>query len=94
MRTKDDIIKSQVTELFKAQDFYHVILHASKVREKLGNLGCFKSIGIYIDTSQGPDATPEGVEVGLYNYTLIQQKISNFSDLITFSSLINRSFRN
>ena len=63
MRTKDDIIQSQVTELFKAQDFYDVILRASKVREKLGTLGCFKNIGIYIDTSQGPDATPEGVEV-------------------------------
>ncbi|XP_012152806.1 sorting and assembly machinery component 50 homolog isoform X2 [Megachile rotundata] len=62
-RTKDDIIKSQVTELFKAKDFYEVLLRASRVKEKLRSLGCFKNIGIFIDTSQGPDATPEGVEV-------------------------------
>ncbi|KOC60825.1 Sorting and assembly machinery component 50 like protein, partial [Habropoda laboriosa] len=63
MRTKDDIIKSQVTELFKAQNFYEVIQHAYNVREKLQNLGCFGNVGIFIDTSQGPRATPEGVEV-------------------------------
>lgn len=81
MRTKDDIIKSQVTDLFKAKDFQEVIIRSYKVREKLDSLGCFRHIGIYIDTSQGPEATPDGVEVGLYNYTLIQQRISNFSDL-------------
>ncbi|KAF3425388.1 hypothetical protein E2986_02576 [Frieseomelitta varia] len=63
IRTKDDIIKAQVTELFKAQDFYDIIIHAYKVREKLQGLGCFGNIGIYIDTSHGPHATPEGVEV-------------------------------
>lgn len=77
-RTKDDIVKSQVTDLFKAKDFQDVIIRAYKVREKLEALGCFRRIGIYIDTSQGPEATPDGVEVGLYNYTLIQQRISNF----------------
>ncbi|XP_076754612.1 sorting and assembly machinery component 50 homolog A [Xylocopa sonorina] len=63
IRTKDDIVKVQVTELFKAQDFYDVMLRASKVREKLQGLGCFGNVGIFIDTSQGPHATPEGVEV-------------------------------
>ncbi|XP_018398360.1 PREDICTED: sorting and assembly machinery component 50 homolog [Cyphomyrmex costatus] len=63
VRTKDDIIKSQVTDLFKAKNFEDVIIRAYKVREKLDALGCFRNIGIYIDTSQGPDATPDGVEV-------------------------------
>jgi len=67
VRTKDDIIKSQVMDLFKAKNFEDVIIRAYKVREKLDALGCFRNIGIYIDTSQGPDATPDGVEVGLYN---------------------------
>ncbi|XP_066596091.1 sorting and assembly machinery component 50 homolog B [Prorops nasuta] len=62
-RTKDDIVKAQVTELFNAHDFQDVVLKAHNVRAKLEALGCFKNIGIYIDTSQGPDATPEGVEV-------------------------------
>ncbi|XP_015586896.1 sorting and assembly machinery component 50 homolog isoform X2 [Cephus cinctus] len=63
IRTKDDIIKAQVSELFKAQDFQDVLARALKVRERLESLGCFKNIGVYIDTSNGPDATPEGVEV-------------------------------
>ncbi|KYM82888.1 Sorting and assembly machinery component 50 like protein [Atta colombica] len=72
VRTKDDIIKSQVTDLFKAKNFEDVIIRAYKVREKLDALGCFRNIGIYIDTSQGPDATPDGVE------QFIRQRISNF----------------
>lgn len=44
-------------------------MRAHKVRGKLEALGCFKNIGIFIDISEGPNATPEGVEVGLYNYT-------------------------
>lgn len=63
MRTKDDIIKPQVMDLFKATNFEDVIVRASKVREKLDALGCFRQIGIYVDTSQGPEATPDGVEV-------------------------------
>ncbi|XP_034935710.1 sorting and assembly machinery component 50 homolog [Chelonus insularis] len=62
-RTKDDIIKAQVHDLFKAKDFHQVIDHTQRVRSKLEALGCFKKIGVSIDTSKGPDATPEGVEV-------------------------------
>lgn len=63
VRTKDDIIKSQVMDLFKASNFEDVIIRAYKVRERLDALGCFRNVGIYIDTSHGPDATPDGVEV-------------------------------
>jgi len=73
-RTKDDIIKPQVTDLFKAKNIEDVIIGAYKVREKLDALGCFRDIGVYIDTSQGSEATPDGVEVGLYNYTLNSTK--------------------
>ena len=62
-RTKQDIIKSQIKELFRAQDFQDVIVNAYNTKGKLESLGCFKSIGVYIDTSQGPNATPDGVEV-------------------------------
>lgn len=63
MRTKDDIVKAQVTDLFKARDFQDVIIRAYKVKGKLESLGCFRNIGVYIDISQGPQATPDGVEV-------------------------------
>lgn len=66
IRTKDDIIKAQVADLFKAKDFYQVIDQVQRVRTKLETLGCFKRIGITIDTSKGPEATPEGVEVSFF----------------------------
>lgn len=62
-RTKDDIIIATVKDLFQAKDFQEVIVGAHKVRGKLEGLGCFRNIGIFIDTSSGPDATPDGVEV-------------------------------
>ncbi|KAJ8706405.1 hypothetical protein PYW08_011031 [Mythimna loreyi] len=62
-RTKDDIIRGTVNELFKAKDFEDVIVRAQKVRQALDNLGCFRNVCVYIDVSTGPDATPNGLEV-------------------------------
>ncbi|XP_026739903.1 sorting and assembly machinery component 50 homolog A-like [Trichoplusia ni] len=62
-RTKDDIIRSTVDDLFLATDFEDVILRAHKVRRALDAMGCFRDIGVFIDVSSGPGATPEGLEV-------------------------------
>lgn len=62
-RTKDDIVQDAVKDLFAAEDFQEVLLKAHKVRTKLDSLGCFRNIAVYIDTSKGPKATPDGLEV-------------------------------
>ncbi|XP_066144222.1 sorting and assembly machinery component 50 homolog B [Euwallacea fornicatus] len=62
-RTKDDIVEDCIKELFKAKDFQEVLLKAHKARVNLDELGCFKNIGVYIDTSKGPKATVDGLEV-------------------------------
>ncbi|XP_034828126.1 sorting and assembly machinery component 50 homolog [Maniola hyperantus] len=62
-RTKDDIIRSTVDDLFHATHFEDVILRAHKVRRALDSMGCFKDIGVFIDVSSGPGSTPEGLEV-------------------------------
>ncbi|XP_072379227.1 sorting and assembly machinery component 50 homolog isoform X2 [Diabrotica undecimpunctata] len=62
-RTKNDIIEDCIKELFKAKDFQDVLLKAHKARVKLDELGCFKNISVYIDTSKGSKATPDGLEV-------------------------------
>ncbi|RVE52246.1 hypothetical protein evm_003165 [Chilo suppressalis] len=64
-RTKDDIIKSTVNDLFQATDFEDVIMRAHKVRRALDSMGCFRDIGVFIDVSSGPEATPEGLEFRL-----------------------------
>ncbi|XP_028034929.1 sorting and assembly machinery component 50 homolog A [Bombyx mandarina] len=62
-RTKDDIIKNTIDDLFHATDFEDVIVRAHKVRRALDSMGCFRDIGVFIDVSSGPGSTPEGLEV-------------------------------
>ncbi|KAJ3652126.1 hypothetical protein Zmor_018119 [Zophobas morio] len=62
-RTKDDIIEDCIRDLFKATDFQDVLLKAHRARLKLDELGCFKNIAVFIDTSKGTGASPDGLEV-------------------------------
>ncbi|XP_045621493.1 sorting and assembly machinery component 50 homolog A isoform X2 [Procambarus clarkii] len=62
-RTKDDIVINTVRDVFSAQDFQSVILKIHEARTRLSNLGCFKDVGVYIDTYDGPDALEDGIEV-------------------------------
>uniref|UniRef100_A0A224XJ05 Putative sorting and assembly machinery sam50 protein n=1 Tax=Panstrongylus lignarius TaxID=156445 RepID=A0A224XJ05_9HEMI len=71
IRTKQDILKHSVKELFTAQNFEDMIQKAHVVRGKLQNLGIFRNVGIHIDTSTGPKATPNGYEV---TYEVVEMK--------------------
>uniref|UniRef100_A0AAR5Q7D4 Bacterial surface antigen (D15) domain-containing protein n=1 Tax=Dendroctonus ponderosae TaxID=77166 RepID=A0AAR5Q7D4_DENPD len=62
-RTKNDIVEDCIRDLFNAKDFQQVLLKAHKARVNLDELGCFKNIGVYIDTSKGANATNDGLEV-------------------------------
>ncbi|XP_046639172.1 sorting and assembly machinery component 50 homolog [Daphnia pulicaria] len=62
-RTKDDLVIKTVRELFEAGDFQQVVLKSQEVRSKLEKLGCFKNVGVFIDTSRGEDASSNGLEI-------------------------------
>lgn len=62
-RTKDDILLQVVDDLLQAQTVQEVVVKAHSVRQQLETLQAFKSIDIVLDTSKGPDATPDGYEV-------------------------------
>jgi len=62
-RTKDDLVQSSIKPLFEAANFEEVITRSHEVRTRLEELGCFKRVGVFIDTSRGPDATEKGLEV-------------------------------
>lgn len=62
-RTKDDIVINTVRDVFAAQDFQSVIMKIHEARTRLSNLGCFKDVGVFIDTYKGPDALEDGIEV-------------------------------
>lgn len=62
-RTKDDVLERAVQELFSVSNSNQISAKANVVRQQLVSLSAFDNIGIYIDTSEGPDATPNGIEV-------------------------------
>ncbi|XP_025829275.1 sorting and assembly machinery component 50 homolog B-like [Agrilus planipennis] len=49
--------------IYKATDFQEVLIKAHKVRSRLDSLGCFRNIAVFIDTSKGPTASPDGLEI-------------------------------
>ena len=77
-RTKDDLVVGNVGELFTASDFQEVVLKAQQVRARLESLGCFKSVGVVIDTSRGPEASPHGLEVTFNVEELSRVRISQY----------------
>ena len=42
-----------------------VIFRIHEARMKLEQLGCFKNVGVLIDTYHGEDAVSDGIEVGI-----------------------------
>lgn len=47
------------------------------MRHALDAMGCFRNVGVLIDVSSGPDATPEGLEVSLHANANFTQVISS-----------------
>ncbi|XP_078581194.1 sorting and assembly machinery component 50 homolog [Branchiostoma floridae x Branchiostoma japonicum] len=62
-RTKDDIIVREVKDVLNSTSFEDVILRSHHAKMRLERLGIFKNVGIFIDTSKGPEADPNGLEV-------------------------------
>lgn len=48
---------------------FQVLVKADKVYRRMENLECFKNVEIFIDTSKGPKASPNGIEVCWTNNT-------------------------
>ncbi|XP_043239282.1 sorting and assembly machinery component 50 homolog [Amphibalanus amphitrite] len=62
-RTKDDLVQATVQPMFEAATLEDVITRTHEARTRLEQLGCFRSVGVFIDTSRGPEATEKGLEV-------------------------------
>ncbi|KAK2712960.1 sorting and assembly machinery component 50 homolog isoform X2 [Artemia franciscana] len=62
-KTKEDILVNAVNQMFEVNDFTSVLLKSKETKSILSGLGCFKKVDILIDTSQGPGASPDGLEV-------------------------------
>lgn len=62
-KTKNDFIVHQCKELFGASTFKDVILSCNDVKQKLERAGIFRSVSVIIDTSKGPGAHKDGLDI-------------------------------
>ena len=51
-RTKEIYVKNAVNKIFESNNFNDLILKSEELRQKLYNLGCFKSIEVLIDSTK------------------------------------------
>ncbi|KAJ8245532.1 hypothetical protein GJAV_G00271740 [Gymnothorax javanicus] len=62
-RTKEDFLTSEIADVFSAKNLIDVMKKSHEAREKLLRLGIFRQVEVVIDTSQGEDALPNGLDV-------------------------------
>lgn len=54
-----------------------MILKIHEARSRLAKLGCFKDVGVFIDTYEGPDARDDGIEVSFLKRFFAQFLLNN-----------------
>lgn len=64
--------------------FFQVILKIHEARSRLAKLGCFKDVGVFIDTYEGPDAKADGIEVSLLAWC----KLDGFTFFMNYFSTV------
>uniref|UniRef100_A0AAZ3SSQ0 POTRA domain-containing protein n=1 Tax=Oncorhynchus tshawytscha TaxID=74940 RepID=A0AAZ3SSQ0_ONCTS len=62
-RTKEDLLGYEISEVFHAKNLVDVMKKSHIARQKLLRLGIFKEVEVVIDTSDGADALPNGLDV-------------------------------
>ncbi|MED6266077.1 Sorting and assembly machinery component 50 A, partial [Characodon lateralis] len=62
-RTKEDLLSYEIAEVFRANNLIDVMRRSHEARQKLLRLGIFRKVEVVIDTSQGEDALPNGLDV-------------------------------
>uniref|UniRef100_A0A3P9LLS7 Sorting and assembly machinery component 50 homolog, like n=1 Tax=Oryzias latipes TaxID=8090 RepID=A0A3P9LLS7_ORYLA len=62
-RTKEDLLGYEISDVFNAKNLIDVMKKAHIARQRLLRLGIFKEVEVLIDTSEGADALPNGLDV-------------------------------
>uniref|UniRef100_A0A8C1TQC0 SAMM50 sorting and assembly machinery component n=1 Tax=Cyprinus carpio TaxID=7962 RepID=A0A8C1TQC0_CYPCA len=62
-RTKEDILTYEIADVFRAKNLIDVMKKSHEARQKLLRLGIFRNVEVVIDTAEGADALPNGLDV-------------------------------
>ncbi|KAG6934982.1 SAMM50 sorting and assembly machinery component, partial [Chelydra serpentina] len=80
-RTKDDIIMYEIGDLFKAKNLIDVMRKSHEAREKLLRLGIFRQVEVLIDTCQGDEALPNGLDV-TFEVTELRRLTGSYNTMV------------
>uniref|UniRef100_A0A8C1R9E9 SAMM50 sorting and assembly machinery component n=1 Tax=Cyprinus carpio TaxID=7962 RepID=A0A8C1R9E9_CYPCA len=62
-RTKEDILTYEIADVFRAKNLIDVMKKSHEARQRLLRLGIFRNVEVVIDTAEGADALPNGLDV-------------------------------
>ncbi|XP_075458893.1 sorting and assembly machinery component 50 homolog isoform X1 [Ascaphus truei] len=80
-RTKDDIIMYEIGSVFKAKNLIDVMRKSHEARERLLRLGIFRQVEVLIDTSEGDDALPNGLDV-TFEVTELRRLTGSYNTMV------------
>ncbi|XP_030296331.1 sorting and assembly machinery component 50 homolog B [Sparus aurata] len=80
-RTKEDLLGYEISDVFHAKNLIDVMKKAHVARQKLLRLGIFKDVEVLIDTSEGTDALPNGLDV-TFEVTEVKRLTGSYNTMV------------
>ncbi|OCT88055.1 hypothetical protein XELAEV_180166831mg, partial [Xenopus laevis] len=80
-RTKDDLVAHEIGQVFKAKNLIEVMRKSHEAREKLLRLGVFRNVEVLIDTCEGEDAVPNGLDV-TFEVTELRRVTGSYNTMV------------
>uniref|UniRef100_A0A671NY26 Sorting and assembly machinery component 50 homolog A-like n=1 Tax=Sinocyclocheilus anshuiensis TaxID=1608454 RepID=A0A671NY26_9TELE len=62
-RTKEDILTYEIADVFRAKSLIDVMKKSHEARQRLLRMGIFRHVEVVIDTAEGANALPNGLDV-------------------------------
>uniref|UniRef100_A0A673C3F4 POTRA domain-containing protein n=1 Tax=Sphaeramia orbicularis TaxID=375764 RepID=A0A673C3F4_9TELE len=80
-RTKEDLLGYEISDVFHAKNLIDVMKKSHIARQKLLRLGIFKEVEVLIDTSEGTDALPNGLDV-TFEVTEVKRLTGSYNTMV------------
>uniref|UniRef100_A0A665X2R2 Sorting and assembly machinery component 50 homolog A n=1 Tax=Echeneis naucrates TaxID=173247 RepID=A0A665X2R2_ECHNA len=80
-RTNEEFLTYEIADVFRARNLIDVMRKSHEARQKLLRLGIFRKVEVVIDTSQGEDALPNGLDV-TFEVTELRRMTGSYNTMV------------
>ncbi|KAI1882147.1 hypothetical protein AGOR_G00247680 [Albula goreensis] len=80
-RTKEDFLTYEIADVFHAKNLIDVMKKSHEARQKLLRLGIFRQVEVVIDTAQGEDALPNGLDI-TFEVTELRRMTGSYNTMV------------